>query len=102
VTRAEHRAELEGPRVTYLWHPDRREAGLSVFIGAALATLADEGLPALPADVTALAGYLALPEHGLPLEIETGLQVHAPIWFLEAHQRRRRWGDSGTYAAIRG
>jgi len=103
VTRADHRAELEagGERVKILWHPEPTEFGLSGFIGAALVVFDDHGVQPSPGDVMGLAGYIALPEPGLAPDYELAAQTFAPPWFLEAHQRRRRWAESGLYAAVR-
>jgi hypothetical protein len=102
VTRALVRAELTAECARLLWDADGREFGLSGFFGASLIALHDHGLRPSPSDVTGLAGYLALPEQGVPPSVEVARQTFAPAWFLEAHQRRRRWSlsDSGLYPAI--
>jgi hypothetical protein len=103
--RAEERATLDADCINYLWVAgEPRETGLNVFVGDALAVFADAGFPKpSPADVTLLAGFLALPALDVPTDLELTLQEHAPVWFLREHQRRRRWNrssDSGVFTAV--
>jgi len=104
VMRAEVRAALVHDCIDYVWVPNERETGLNIFMGNALAVFDDAGVTnPNAADVSRLAGYLALPDVGVTPEVELRVQVHAPEWFLREHQRRRRWAKwtaSGVFSAV--
>ena len=102
LTHADERARLDGDCLSYLWVPDDPpQTGLHLFWGAALIVYQDAGIhrPS-PAEVSRLAGHLALSEPDVSPAEELRLQVYAPRSFLIEHQRRRESG-SGLYAAVR-